>query len=138
MSDSKAAQAARHEVDRQLREENRPRYEELMTAAFAKRGLSWTPRRTAQERAAAKVEAKKQAVAARIKADAAKVGLGVVIVEDPDIEAKIEAVNNGTAEGVSFDWHGDANGFADEQVDLREALADTDDENYQSREAVTE
>lgn len=120
MSDSKAAQAARHEVDRQLREENRPRYEELMTAAFAKRGLPWTPRRTAQERAAAKVEAKKQAVAARIKAEAARVGLGVLIVEDPDIEAKIAATHDGTAETVTGNWHGDANGFADEQAPATE------------------
>lgn len=140
MGSNKEAQAARNAADRRLREAHPTEFTMFMEEEHAKRGLTWKRRGTPEERAAAKAEARKQAAVARIRAQAAEAGIGVVLVDDPDIEAKIAAVHDGTAQGVSFDWRGDESGFADEQADVREALADTDDENYQSREAepVTE
>lgn len=117
MSDSKEAQAARHEVDRQLREENRERYETLMHEAFAKRGMQWAPRRTAETRAAIKAAEAKAKAARKIEEIAAKAGITVDI---GDLGVAVHVVNaigatfDGTAETVTGNWHGDQDGFADE------------------------
>lgn len=118
MSDSKDAQAARHEVDRQLREENRARYEELMRAAMTKRGLTWSPRLSPEERAERKAVAEKQKASAKIAALASAHGIGVLLMDDKETEQRIreglQAAKDGTFQGTKFDWHGDQDGFADE------------------------
>lgn len=136
MGSNKEAQAARNAADRRLREAHPTEFTILMEEEYAKRGLTWKRRGTAEERAAQKAEAKKQAVVTRLRAEAAKAGIGILLVEDPDIQEKMDSAADGTFKGVTLDWRGDENGFADEQADVRAALADTDDENYQSRETA--
>lgn len=143
MGSTKQEQAARRKAIQDTIAENREFFEERMRHYHAEMDLGeWKPRLSTEARAALKAEAKKQAVVARIKAEAQKAGISVVLVDDPDIEAKIAATHDGTAETVTGNWRGDENGFADEQPDVivhpdvRAALADTDDENYQSREAA--
>lgn len=124
MGSNKEAQAARNAADRRLREAHPTEFTMFMEEEHAKRGLTWKRRGTPEERAAAKAEAQKQAVVTRIKAEAAKAGISVFLVDDPDIEAKIAATHDGTAETVTGNWRGDESGFADEQADVREALAE--------------
>lgn len=140
MGSTKQDQAARRKATQDVIAANRPLFEERMRHYYAEMELGeWQPRLTPEERAALKAEQEKAANVAKIRALAEKAGIGVLLVDDPDIEQKMQAAKDGTFQGVSFDWRGDENGFADEQADVREALADTDDENYQSREAaVTE
>lgn len=135
MGSTKEDQAARRKATQDVIAANREFFEERMRHYYAEANLGeWSPRLSPEERAARKAEDKKAAVVARLRAEAAKAGIGILLVEDPDIQEKLDAAAAGTSEGVSFNWRGDENGFMDEQADMREALADTDDENYQSRE----
>ena len=87
MSDSKEAQAARNEVDRQLREENPERYIELMHAAFAKRGLTWSRRLTAEERAERERLDREGKARERIEAEAKKAG---IVVSFPTLDQVVD------------------------------------------------
>lgn len=97
-------QTARRKADQRLRSEFQERYLELMQEEHKNMGLTYTPRLSAEERAAAKAEAEKDKTVEKIKAMAKKVGVGVLLVEDPDIEAKLQSVQDGTSEGVEYDW----------------------------------
>lgn len=111
-------QAARRKATQDVIAANRELFEERMRHYYAEMDLGeWKPRLAPEERAAKKAAAEKEATAAKIRAMAEKAGIGVVLVDDPKIEEKIAAVHDGTAEGVSFDWRGDENGFEDEQSD---------------------
>lgn len=137
MGSTKQEQAARRAAIQDTISENREFFEGRMRHHHEAMGLGeWSPRLSPEDRAAQKAEAKKQAVVNRIKAEADKVGISVLVLDAPGVEDKIKAAADGTFKGVALDWRGDENGFADEQADLRAALADTDDENYQSREAA--
>jgi hypothetical protein len=121
---TKQDQAARRKATQDVIAANRPLFEERMRHYYAEMGLGqWSRRPTQREREVLRAAEEKAKAAQKIKDIAEKAGLTVDI--------------DGVA--VEVDWRGDENGFADEQADVREALADTDDENYQSREAaVTE
>ena len=81
MSDSKAAQAARNEADRKLREAHREDWESFMHAAFGERGLTWNPRPTKEDREAREAAAKKEKARERILREAKKAGLTVRLIE---------------------------------------------------------
>lgn len=130
MGSTKEDQAARRKATQDVIAANRPFFEERMRHYYAEAGLGeWSPRLSPEERAAQKAEAKKQATVKRIKAEADKAGISVLVLDAPGVEDKIKAAQDGTFEGVSFDWRGDENGFADEQTEdtdvteRREALA---------------
>lgn len=125
MGSTKEDQAARRAAMQDTIAENRPFFEARMRHHYDRLGLGeWSPRLSPQERAEQKAAAEKAANVAKIKALAEKAGIGVVLVDDPDIEAKIAATHDGTAETVTGNWRGDESGFADEQ-------AETDDENHE-------
>lgn len=108
MGSTKEDQAARRKATQDVIAANRPLFEERMRHYYAEMGLGeWNPRPTPEERAAAKAEAKKQAAVTRIKAEAEKAGIGVLLVDDPNIEAKMQAVEDGTFQGVKVDWDTD-------------------------------
>lgn len=109
MSDSKEAQAARNEVDRALRAENRERYEALMVEAFAKRGLTWNRRLTKEERAEREAEERKAKTLARIQEVARTSGLshgaivealGFLNGEEPAEEEAPEVIVHPDVHGV--------------------------------------
>lgn len=119
MGSTKEDQAARRKATQDVIAANRPLFEERMRHYYAEAGLGeWSPRLSPEERAAQKAEAKRDAVVARLRAEAAKAGIGIVLVEDPDIQEKLDAAAAGTAEAVTLDWRGDENGFMDEQPDV--------------------
>lgn len=97
-------QTARRKADQRLRTEFQERYLELMQEEHKRMGLTYAPRLSPEERAAAKAEAEKDKTVEKIKAMAKKVGVGVLLVEDPEIEAKLQAAADGTSEGVAYDW----------------------------------
>lgn len=122
MGSTKADQAARRKAMQDVIAANRPLFEERMRHYYAEMGLGeWKPRLSPEERAAKKAADEKAASVAKIKAMAEKAGIGVVLVEDPEIEQKIESVLDGTAKGVTVDWRGDENGFADDAEPAEEA-----------------
>jgi hypothetical protein len=106
MSSNKQDQAARRKATQDVIAENRALFEERMRHYYEEMGLGeWKPRLSAEERAAKKAEAEKQATAAKIHALAEKAGIGVLIVEDPDIQQKLDDVVSGvTTGGVTVDW----------------------------------
>lgn len=122
MSNNKQDQTARRRATQDVIAANRALFEERMRHYYQEMGLGeWSPRLSAEERAAKKAEDEKQAAAAKIRALAEKAGIGVVLVEDPLIEQKIADVNNGvTTGGVTVDW-------ADEEPDA-EPEPETDDQ----------
>lgn len=114
MGSNKEKQAARHEAMVEVANANPEAFAAAMAKAYAKRDLGeYRPRLSAEERAAAKAEAAKQANVDKIKALAKKAGIGVLLVDDPRIEEKIAAVQDGTARGVSLDWRDDSEGVAE-------------------------
>lgn len=131
MGSNKEKQAARHEALNEVANAHPTEFAMAMQRAYAKRSLgTYSPRLSAQERATRKAEAEKRAAAAKITALAEKNGIGILLVDDPDIQKKMQAAADGTFQGVKFDWRGDENGFADEEERVREAvLAQTDDNN---------
>lgn len=105
MSSNKQDQAARRRATQDVIAANRPLFEERMRHYYEEMGLgTWTPRLSPEERAAAKAEAAKQAAADKIKALAEAAGIGVLLVDDAQIAEKIQAVHDGTSEGVEVDW----------------------------------
>lgn len=116
MGSTKEDQTARRRATQDVIAANRPFFEERMRHYYAEAGLGeWSPRLSPEERAAQKAAEKKAAVVARLRAEAAKVGIGILLVEDPDIQEKVDSAADGTFKGVTLDWRGDENGFADEQ-----------------------
>lgn len=112
MSNNTEAQNASREAARRLREENPERWEALMHEEYGKRGLTWRRRLSAEERAERKAEAEKAAAVSKIKAMAEKAGVGVLLVDDASIEAKMVAAADGTSEGVTMDWRDDSDKVA--------------------------
>lgn len=106
MSKNKQDQTARRRATQDVIAANRSLFEERMRHYYEEMGLgTWSPRLSAEERAALKAEQEKEAAAVKIRALAEKAGIGVLLVEDPLIEEKIKAVHDGTAEpGVTIDW----------------------------------
>lgn len=103
-------QIARRRATQDVIAANRPFFEERMRHYYEEMGLGeWKPRLSAEERAAQKEREAQEKAVAKIKEMAKKAGIGVVLVEDPDIETKVESVVNGTAEpGVTVDWDKDS------------------------------
>lgn len=121
MGSTKEDQTARRRATQDVIAANRPFFEERMRHYYAEAGLGeWSPRLSPEERAAQKAAEKKAAVVARLRAEAAKVGIGILLVEDPDIQEKVDSAADGTFKGVTLDWRGDENGFADEQATATE------------------
>lgn len=81
MGSSKEAQAARNAADRRLREANPEQYAAFMHEEHEARGLKWSRRATAEERAERDKAAKQAAAKARILRDAEKAGLTVRLIE---------------------------------------------------------
>lgn len=110
-------QTARRRATADVIAANRPLFEERMQHYYTEMGLgTWTPRLSAEERAAVKAEQAKQAAAEKIKALAASAGIGVLLVDDPKIEESIQAAADGTFEGVEYDWKDES----DEAVEAEE------------------
>lgn len=130
MGSTKEDQAARRKAIQDVIAANRPLFEERMRHYYAEANLGeWQPRLSPEERAAQKAEEKKAATVARLRAEAAKAGIGILLVEDPNIQEKLDAAAAGTFEGVTLNWRGDESGFMDEVEDpdvteRREALAE--------------
>jgi hypothetical protein len=89
MSSNKEVQAARNAADRRLREKFPEVYAIIMQEEHSKRGLTWTRRATAEERALREEEAKKARARARIEEEARKAGLSVsfTLPAEPEIAA---------------------------------------------------
>lgn len=105
MSNNKQDQTARRRATQDVIAANRALFEERMQHYYTEMGLgTWSPRLSAEERAAVKAEQAKQAAAEKIKALAEAAGIGVLLVDDPLIEDKIKATQDGTAKGVTVDW----------------------------------
>jgi 2',3'-cyclic-nucleotide 2'-phosphodiesterase (5'-nucleotidase family) len=95
-------QIARRRATQDVIAANRAHFEERMRHHYKEMDLGeWTPRLSPEERAEKKAAEEKAANVAKIKALAEKAGIGVLLVEDPNIEAKIAATHDGTAETVS-------------------------------------
>lgn len=101
-------QIARRRATQDVIAANRALFEERMRHYYEEMDLGeWTPRLSAEERAAKKAADEKAAAAAKIKAMAAKAGIGVLLVDDPKIEEKIQSAQDGTFQGVEhpdFPW----------------------------------
>jgi len=98
-------QIARRKATQDVIAANRPLFEERMRHYYEEMGLGeWKPRLSPEERAAVKAEQAKRAAAEKIKALAKTAGIGVLLVNDAEIEEKIAAVHEGSAEGVEYPW----------------------------------
>lgn len=108
MTDKNQDQIARRKATQEVIAANRAYFEERMRFHYDEMGLGeWTPRLSPEERAAKKAADEQAAAVAKIKAMAAKAGLGVLLVDDPDIEAKVKSAQDGTFQGVEhpdFPW----------------------------------
>jgi len=101
-------QIARRRATQDVIAANRGLFEERMRHYYEEMGLGeWTPRLSAEERAERKAQAEQQKAVAKIHALAEAAGIGVVLVEDPKIAEKIDAVKSGVDQGVEhpdFPW----------------------------------
>lgn len=108
MTDKNLDQIARRKAIQDTIAENRPFFEARMRHYYEEMGLGeWKPRLSAEERAAKKAADEQAAAVAKIKAMAAKAGIGVLLVDDPKIEEKIQSAQDGTFQGVEhpdFPW----------------------------------
>lgn len=120
MSDSKAAQAARNEADRRLREAHRKDWESFMNEAFESRGLTWNPRPSKEEREAREAAAKQEKARERILREAKKAGLTVRLIEMGAQPGPYFDVAEATAAGLDDD-----KAWADMTEAEREAVAGT-------------
>ena len=131
-------QIARRKATQDVIAANRDLFEERMHHYYEEMGLgTWTPRLSAEERAAAKERAKQDKAVAKIREMAKEAGIGVLLVEDPEIEAKIQAVHDGTAEpGVTIDWKGESDEAlaAEEARILAETSAIAETEAYEEEQ----
>lgn len=94
-------QIARRRATQDVIAQNRAYFEERMHHYYEEMGLGeWKPRLSAEERAEAKAAAEKAANVAKIKALAEKAGIGVLLVDDPKIEEKMQSAQDGTFQGV--------------------------------------
>lgn len=101
MTDKNQDQIARRKATQEVIAANRAYFEERMRFHYDEMGLGvWTPRLTAEERAAKKAADEQAAAVAKIKALAEKAGIGVVLVEDPDVQKKLDSAADGTFQGV--------------------------------------
>lgn len=126
-------QTARRRATADVIAANRALFEERMQHHYTEMGLgTWTPRLSAEERAAVKAEQAKQAAAEKIKALAASAGIGVLLVDDPKIEESIQAAADGTFEGVEVDWKDEAEDAAsDESTEEKAARIAAEAEAYE-------
>lgn len=109
MTDKNQDQIARRKATQETIAANREFFEERMRFHYDEMGLGvWKPRLSAEERAAVKAREAQDKAVAQIKALAEKAGVGVVVVEDPDIQKKLDSVVDGTYEGgvehPDFPW----------------------------------
>lgn len=99
MTDKNQDQIARRKAIQDTIAENRAFFEARMRHYYEEMGLgTWKPRLSAEERAAVKAREAQDKAVAQIKALAEKAGVGVVVVEDPDIQKKLDSVVDGTYE----------------------------------------
>lgn len=99
-------QIARRRATQDVIAANRALFEERMRHYYEEMGLGeWRPRLSPEERAAVKAEQAKRAAAEKIKALAEQAGIGVLLVDDAEIEQKIKDTHDGTGETVDYPWH---------------------------------
>lgn len=91
MTNSKKAQAARNAAEMRLRNAHRDELAEYMREEHEKRGIKYTPRLSAEERAARDEALKKARAAEKITALAEAAGLSVSLT-DGDADQPAEAV----------------------------------------------
>lgn len=121
MTDKNLDQIARRKAIQDTIAENREFFEARMRHHYDEMGLgTWKPRLSAEERAAVKAREAQDKAVAQIKALAEKAGVGVVVVEDPDIQKKLDSVVDGTYEGgvehPDFPWDKEGSAAEDETV----------------------
>lgn len=80
MTDNKQSQAARNAADRRLREAYTDEWRTFMQEEHAKRGLTWNPRPSKEEREALAREKAQAAARERIEREARKAGIKVAFV----------------------------------------------------------
>lgn len=108
MTSKNQDQIARRKATQEVIAANRAYFEERMRFHYEEMGLGeWKPRLSPEERAAVKAREAQDKAVAQIKALAEKAGVGVVLVEDPDIQKKLDSAADGTFEGVQYPWDQD-------------------------------